>query len=462
MKLYLHNTLENKRQLFQPQDAERVTLYACGPTVYGPIHVGNARPAVVFDVLFRLLKRHYKRVDYARNITDIDDKIISAAQANNESTTALSQRWHQSYLANLAALQVLPPTHEPLATDYIAPMIEMIKKLVDKNFAYAHDGHVLFHVPAFKDYGALSNRDRKDMIDGARVEVSDYKKDAADFILWKPSTPDLPGWDSPWGRGRPGWHIECSTMAFHCLGKTIDIHGGGQDLIFPHHENELAQSRCCHDTDFFAKYWLHNGHVRIEGEKMSKSQDNFITVNGALQQYHGECIRLALLSTHYRRPMNWTKTALEEAKTVLDRWYRLLNNVNGNTEGNLTVAATVEAALCDDLNTPAAISNLHQMAGDLARTTDADKKSVGRDSFIGSFIGSAQALGLLYTPPDQWFQQTTATSLSPKEIEALIAERTEAKQQKNFSRADEIRDQLSAQGIVLEDKGRQGTSWRRK
>lgn len=453
--LYLHNTLHNKRQLFQPQSPDKVTMYVCGPTVYGPIHVGNARPAVVFDVLYRLLKRRYSHVVYARNVTDIDDKIIAAAQQNNESITTLTQRWHQSYQENLLALQVLPPNYEPLATEYIVPMIHMIEQLLKKGFAYNNNGQVLFHVPAFSEYGQLSNRNRQDMIDGARVEINEDKKDAADFVLWKPSDDTTPGWDSPWGRGRPGWHIECSAMAAHCLGKEIDIHGGGQDLIFPHHENELAQSRCCHESDVFAYYWLHNGHVRMEGEKMSKSLNNVLTVNSALEQFSGECIRLALLSTHYRRPMNWTRSAIIEAKTILDRWYRL---IDGDIAKTATIASDIELALCDDINTPAAIRVLHQIAQAISNANNPTDIALLR----GQFVASAQTLGLLYCSSQAWFHQGTSMTLSESQIEDYIAQRLEAKQEKDFKKADAIRDKLLSNGIILEDITGGKTLWRLK
>ncbi len=455
MNIYLHNTLHNQRHLFQPQMPDKVTMYVCGPTVYGPIHVGNARPAVVFDVLYRLLKRHYNKVVYARNITDIDDKIITTAKQNNEPITALTQRWHKAYCDNLSKLQVLPPDYEPLATEYIKPMIRMIAQLIEKDFAYESNGHVLFHVPSFADYGQLSNRNRQDMIDGARVEVSSDKKDAADFVLWKPSDETIPGWDSPWGRGRPGWHIECSTMAADCLGKEIDIHGGGQDLIFPHHENELAQSRCCHGTAFFAHHWLHNGHVRMEGEKMSKSLNNVLTVSGALQQFSGECIRLALLSTHYRRPMNWTENAIVDAKIILDRWYRLIDDdINEST----TVDGQVESALCDDINTPSAIAVLHQMAQAISRADNPTAAAVRR----GQFVASANALGLLYNAPQAWFHQSTTSTLSEAEIEGFIAERLQAKAERDFKKADAIRDDLLNKSVLLEDVSGNRTLWRLK
>ncbi|MEX0606588.1 MAG: cysteine--tRNA ligase, partial [Halofilum sp. (in: g-proteobacteria)] len=319
MSLTLHNTLTHQRETFVPRDPERVTMYVCGPTVYNLVHIGNARPVVVFDVLFRLLRTLYPNVVYARNITDVDDKINAAAKEGNEPIGALAARYAQAFHEDVAALGTLPPTVEPRATEHIEPMIRMIESLIASSHAYEAEGHVLFHVQSMDDYGQLSGRQREDMIAGARVEIAPYKRDPADFVLWKPSSDDLPGWESPWGRGRPGWHLECSVMAESHLGETIDIHGGGQDLIFPHHENEIAQSRCAHGGADLARYWLHNGYITIEGEKMSKSEGNFFTLRDLLAKYPGEVIRFALLAGHYRQPLDWSREGIEQARAAVDR-----------------------------------------------------------------------------------------------------------------------------------------------
>lgn len=450
--LYLHNTLANERQLFTPLEPAHVRMYVCGPTVYGPIHIGNARPAAVFDVLYRLLKRHYPQVTYARNITDIDDKIIETAAKIGELPEKVAEKWHRRYLENMQQLGVLPPDKEPTATGAIPEIIAMIEQLLAREVAYVAEGHVLFHVPAFKDYGALSNRKREDMIAGARVEVAPYKRDAADFVLWKPSAPDVPGWESPWGRGRPGWHIECSAMAAVCLGKEIDIHGGGQDLIFPHHENELAQSRCANDSERFARYWLHNGHVRLDGEKMSKSLNNVLLLQDVLARYAGETARLALLSTHYRHPLNWNDTLLETAKAALDKWYRVLGS---GDIGEESPAAGVEAALLDDLNTPAAIAELHQLA---SRAQHAEE-SADAAKWRGQLRDGAQRLGLLEQSAEQWFHGGSGRTPAAEFIEQKINERRAAKARRDFAAADAIRAELAAQGVILEDSAT-GTAWR--
>ncbi len=459
MSLTLYNTLTRKREEFVPRDPERVTMYVCGPTVYNFVHIGNARPVVVFDVLFRLLRTLYPRVVYARNITDVDDKINAAAQENGESIGALTARFTQAFHEDVAALQTLPPTVEPRATDHIEPMIRMIESLIASGHAYEAEGHVLFHVPTMDDYGRLSGRQREDLIAGARVEVAPYKRDPADFVLWKPSTDELPGWDSPWGRGRPGWHLECSVMAASHLGETIDIHGGGQDLIFPHHENEIAQSRCAHDGAEFARYWLHNGYITIEGDKMSKSEGNFFTLRDLLAQYPGEVIRFALLAGHYRHPLDWSREAVEQARAALDRLYQALRH-SGDVEVEEAppVPGPIREALCDDLNTPAALRSLHETATELNKATDAAE----RRRLKAELLGAGGALGLLNTDPETWFQGAAgADEPSAAEIESLIAERTEARRQRDFARADRIRDELAERGVVLED-GPEGTTWRRE
>ena len=447
-QLVIHNTLSNRLETFRPQTPGTVRLYVCGPTVYGPVHVGNARPAVVFDILVRFLRRQGMAVTYVRNITDIDDKIIAAAAESGEETTALAERWREQYGEEMRQLRVLPPDIEPRATEYIGPMIGMIESLIGRGFAYQAESHVLFHVPAFPGYGKLSNRRREEMVDGARVEIAPFKKDAADFVLWKPSPDGMVGWESPWGRGRPGWHIECSAMAAACLGEEIDIHGGGQDLIFPHHENERAQSCCAHGREVFAHYWMHNGHVTLDGEKMSKSLDNVFQVGSALRQYPGECLRLALMSAHYRRPLNWTASLLAEMKTVLDKWYRAIEGECAE----MPVPVAVEEALADDLNTHAAITELHQLA---AAVTQAVGNSAERR---GELLAGAQALGLLLEAPEKWFRGEghEETEAIERQIEARLA----ARKNRDFARADAIRDALAEQGVLLEDLPDGTTKWR--
>lgn len=451
--LFLYDTLRNRLEKFQPRDADTVRMYVCGPTVYGPVHVGNARPAVVFDLLYRLLKRRYGRVRYARNITDIDDKIIQIADETGVAPAEVAHRWRQVYADEMHRLGVSPPDAEPAATDYIPQMLALIEKLLSGGFAYVAEGHVLFHVPSFPDYGALSNRRREEMLAGARVEVAPYKRDAADFVLWKPSPAPLPGWESPWGRGRPGWHIECSAMAASCLGEEIDIHGGGQDLIFPHHENELAQSRCAHGTALFARYWLHNGHIRVDGEKMSKSLHNVRLLGDSLSRFAGETVRLALLTTHYRRPMNWTEELLTEAKATLDRWYRALD---GETAAAESAPPAVEAALADDLNTPAALAALHSLANEVTHAYgDAAQKR-------GELAAGAGLLGLLGESPQRWFHAAPAAAAAAPdeaEIRQLIDARAQARARRDFAAADAVRDELAERGVMLEDAAA-GTTWR--
>jgi cysteinyl-tRNA synthetase len=442
MSLVVYNTLLREKEPFVPIDAGHVRLYVCGPTVYDYVHIGNARPVVAFDVLYRLLKRRYPRVTYVRNITDIDDRIMVRAADNRETIEALTNRTASAYQSDMRRLGALPPDFEPRATQYVAEMVDMIGRLVDKGHAYAAEGHVLFSVPSMADYGRLSRRTRDELVAGARVEVAPYKKDPADFVLWKPSTDDQPGWPSPWGRGRPGWHIECSAMSARHLGETFDIHAGGLDLIFPHHENEIAQSRCAFGHALMAKYWMHNGFLNISGEKMSKSLGNFFTVHELLDQYPGEAIRLLLLSAHYRQPLDFTHEGLVQAKATLDRWYGVLRG--RDVAPAASVPQVVEEALSDDLNTPLSISAIHQL-GDPAELR-----------------AGANALGLLQQDADAWFRRTPAGASGPNdaEIEAAIAARQAARKAKDFKESDRIRDELKAKGVVLED-GPKGTTWRR-
>jgi len=433
----LYDTLTREKRAFVPADPERITMYVCGPTVYGRAHIGNARPAVVFDTLARLIRHEFGAgsLVYARNITDVDDKIIASAKAEGVDPSLITERFEQFYLDDMGALGVNPPDIAPHCTREIAPMVAMIARLIETGNAYEAEGHVLFSVPSDPAYGELSRRDRDAMVAGARVEVAPYKRDPADFVLWKPSAEDVIGWDSPWGKGRPGWHVECSAMIERHLGETIDIHGGGLDLIFPHHENEIAQSRCAHSGAPLARYWVHNGFVDMGSEKMSKSLGNIVTPAGLLAQGHrGETLRLALLSAHYRQPLAWTEEVVGQAKTNLDRLYRAAGDaVPGEPD------AGVVEALSDDLNTPLALTRLISLDDP------------------GALKASAALLGLLQSSADQWFKGGADEGA----IEARIAERAEAKKNRDFATSDRIRDELKADGIVLED-GPGGTTWRRE
>lgn len=456
MTLRIYDTLSRAKVDFEPLDPKHVRFYVCGPTVYDFAHIGNARPVVVFDVLARLMRRLYPKVTYVRNITDVEDKINARAAESGEDIRTLTERTAKQFQEDMAALGSLPPDVEPRATDHIAEMIAMIEALMEKGHAYEADGHVMFDVPSMPDYGKLSRHSRDELVAGARVEVAPYKRDAADFVLWKPSTPDLPGWDSPWGRGRPGWHIECSAMSRKYLGAEFDIHGGGQDLIFPHHENEIAQSRCAHPDDVFAKYWMHNGYLMAEGEKMSKSLGNFYTVHELLEEFPGEAIRLALLQTHYRQPLDFTKDGLAQAKATLDRFYLALRD-SADVDANATEAPELQSALEDDLNTPLALSHLHEALGALNKAeTDLELAAAK-----GRLLAGANLLGLLQQDTETWLRgEAGASESDDAEIDRLVAERIDARKNKDFATADRIRDELIAQGILLED-GPQGTAWRR-
>ncbi|MCH2396334.1 cysteine--tRNA ligase [Oceanibaculum sp.] len=459
MPLYLHNTLTRQKEEFQPLDPGNVRMYVCGPTVYDYAHIGNARPAVVFDVLYRVLKALYPTVTYARNFTDVDDKINAKAKATGEEIGTITARTTQAYLEDMGALGVLEPDVQPRATQHIAEMIAMIETLIAKGHAYAADGHVLFSVPSMPDYGQLSRRNRDELIAGARVEVAPYKKDAADFVLWKPSEPDIPGWDSPWGRGRPGWHIECSAMSAKYLGDSFDIHGGGLDLIFPHHENEIAQSRCASGASFFARYWVHNGYLTVEDEKMSKSIGNIVTVRELRGDAPGEAIRYALLAGHYRQPLNWSRAHLKECKTALDRLYTALRRGPALPSAPGEVPFEVLAALEDDLNTPLAFAHLHELATRLNKA-ESDAEIAEAKARL---LAAGRLLGLLVEDPEAWFRwqpEGASAGLSDAEIEAMIQARQDARKARNFAEADRIRDALTDAGIVLED-GPQGTSWKR-
>jgi cysteinyl-tRNA synthetase len=445
-ELYLHNSLTRRKERFEPADPADIRMYVCGPTVYDLAHLGNARPVVVYDVVARLLRLLYPRVTYVRNITDVDDKINARARESGEPIGAITARTTEDFHADMAALGALPPDEEPRATAHVAEMIMIIQRLIASGHAYAAEGHVLFAVASDASYGKLSGRSQDELLAGARVEVAPYKRDAGDFVLWKPSPDELPGWDSPWGRGRPGWHIECSAMSWRYLGETFDIHGGGSDLIFPHHENEMAQSLCAFPGSQFARYWMHNGMLQVNGEKMSKSLGNFFTVRDVLAKAPGEAIRLLLLRTHYRSSLDFSDHGLAEAKKELDRFYRALERFAVVEAGTLPPA--VLEALCDDLNTPLALSEMHGLA---------DAAMGGDVQAAGSLKAAGMVLGLLRQTPDAWFR---GGGDDAAEIDALIAERLAARASKNFARADAIRTELTARGIVVED-GAKGSIWRR-
>ena len=453
MPLQIYDTFSNEKKLFEPIDPSNVRMYVCGPTVYDFPHVGNARPVIVFDLLFRLLRRIYgiDNVTYVRNITDVDDKIITAASENNEDIKSLTERTIKFFHDDADYIGALEPTFEPKATDYINDMIDIISSLIEKDYAYVSEDNVLFSASKFSKYGQLSGKNLEEMIAGSRVEVESFKRSSSDFVLWKPSKSSEPGWDSPWGKGRPGWHIECSAMSEKLLGKNFDIHGGGQDLIFPHHENEIAQSECA-NNEKFANFWLHNGFVNVEGNKMSKSEGNFVTVNQLKQKYQGEVIRLAMISTHYRQPLNWTENNLIECKKTLDKWYQLISENNFSFD-NEKISSEVINALEDDLNTPKAISVLHQLYKDC--------KSNDRNT-AETFLSSANFLGILMHTSSEWLSWgKEKLSIDEKQIELLISERKSARDNGNFEKADKIRNDLEHKGILLEDNEGK-TTWRFK
>ncbi|RUL67035.1 cysteine--tRNA ligase [Dyella dinghuensis] len=453
MPISLYNSLSRRTEPFSPLDPNRVTVYLCGPTVYSYVHIGNARGPVVFDVLVKLLRRHYPGVVYARNITDVDDKINAAALEQGVPISQITERFTDVYRGDMGALGIAAPDIEPKATAHITQIITMIQALIANGHAYAADGHVLFDVDSYSAYGALSGRDTDDMIAGARVEVAPYKKNPMDFVLWKPSTPELPGWDSPWGRGRPGWHIECSAMSAAHLGETIDIHAGGTDLLFPHHENEIAQSTCAHGGKVFARFWMHNGMLTFDGRKMSKSLGNVLHVHELVKKHPPEALRLLLLRGHYRQPLDWSDAAVAQAISTLDGWYRVLRELNDvaiDTTQPLPVPERLEAALCDDLNTPQALAELSMLA-DTARQTPSPANKV-------ALLGGGLVLGLLQDDPEAWFKQAGGNTVDASRVEALLEERRSARAARDFARADAIRDELSAMGVVIED-GAQGTRW---
>ncbi|MDB5973144.1 MAG: cysteine--tRNA ligase [Hydrocarboniphaga sp.] len=455
--MQLHNTLTGHKEAFVPLDPKRVTMYVCGPTVYSFAHIGNYRPPVVFDTLARVLRRRYPSVIYARNITDIDDKINAAAGKEGVAIGVITERYTAAYHEDLKALGVQPTDAEPKVTEHIPQIVSMIARLIASGHAYVGEGHVLFHTLSYPDYGQLSKRDEQSLMAGARVEVAPYKKHAGDFVLWKPSSEDQPGWDSPWGRGRPGWHIECSAMAEAVLGDTIDIHGGGHDLVFPHHENEIAQSSCAHGGAVYARYWLHNGFVNVNHEKMSKSLGNVLLVRELLKTLPGELIRLVLLTGHYRQPLDWNDDVATDARRKLDRLYGALRDL-GDVEPAIGVTApeAFVAALEDDLNTPMALAELFELARSANKAEDAAEKS----RLKAQLLDAGALLGILQQEPAAWFSQQPATSaLTPEIIEQRIADRGAARKAKNFAESDRIRDELAAQGVIIEDSA-QGARWR--
>ena len=454
--MQLHDTYTGGKAEFIPLDPQHVTLYLCGPTVYSYAHIGNARPAVVFDVLARLLRRKYPKVTYARNITDIDDKINAAAAKQGVDISVITDKFAAIYHEDMSSLGVLPPDAEPRVTQHLPQIIAMIERLISSGHAYAAKEHVLFHVPSYAEYGQLSKRDTRELLAGARVETAPYKKDPGDFVLWKPSTPDQPGWDSPWGRGRPGWHIECSAMTETLFGDTIDIHGGGLDLIFPHHENERAQSTCAHGGKVFARYWVHNGFLTMHSGKMSKSVGNVLLVHELLKEAPGEAIRLALLTAHYHQPLDWNDDVIPEARKKLDRLYGALRELGDvPAASGVGAPAAVIAALEDDINTPMALAELFELATAANKATDVGEKS----RIKAQLLDAGLLLGLLQQKPEAWFATGVAGAVPAAEIEAKLAERLQARKDKRWADSDRIRDELKGRGVLVED-GKDGQRWR--
>ena len=451
MTLHLYDTFSKSKRLFEPIDPANVRMYVCGPTVYEYPHVGNARPVIVFDILFRILQHIYgeKKVTYVRNITDVDDKIIATAKENNEKVMDLTERTISYFHDDSNYVGTLSPTVEPKATDHISEMIDIIEILIQKELAYESEGNVLFSTRKFNDYGKLSGKNLEDLIAGARVETESFKKDPSDFVLWKPSKEGEPQWDSPWGRGRPGWHIECSAMSNKYLGNNFDIHGGGQDLIFPHHENEIAQSECAHG-EIFSNYWVHNGFVTVEGNKMAKSEGNFITINQLKDRYQGEVIRLTMMLTHYRQPLNWTEENLKESKKILDKWYKFISNLEIKTANLGNISNELLDSLHDDLNTPQAIAALHKI---FKNCNDGDQNS------IDLFLNSAQFIGLMNNNPSDWLNWGKDSSIDKEQLGILIKKRNNARAEGNYDEADKIRSEIENLGVILEDKDGK-TTWK--
>lgn len=452
--LKLYNSLTREKEGFKPLDPSNVRMYACGPTVYNYAHIGNARMAVVFDLWARLLRHLYPKVTYASNITDVEDKIIVASQETGMAINEITEKFTRIYNEDMGTLGVELPDVQPKATEHIQEMIDQIEQLIERGHAYEAEGHVLFHVPSDPSYGALSGRSRDEQVAGARVEVAPYKKDPADFVLWKPSTDEQPGWDSPWGKGRPGWHIECSAMAEKHLGLPFDIHGGGADLKFPHHENEIAQSCCANDKaeqpDSFAKYWVHNGFVTVEGEKMSKSLGNFLLVHDLIEKHPGEVLRLSLLSAHYRQPLDWSEQVLHQNQKLLDKIYNKLKELEDTQAEEKIVPVPVLNALCDDLNTPQVLAEINKLL-----------KEKGGVELKSALLGIGDLMGIFQQDPNDWFAANDDTAdFNVELIEGLLKERDEAKATKNYARADEIRDELLEIGVEIKDT-REGSTWQK-
>ena len=449
LDIFLTNNLTNKKEKFIPKDKNNVRMYVCGPTVYDDPHIGNARPVVVFDILFKILKNKYPNVTYVRNITDVDDKIIKSSKENNISISELTKKITQSFNEDCIYLNCEQPNHEPKATEHISEMIEMISELIKKGFAYENNKHVYFEVKKFKDYGQLSNKKLDELVAGSRIEVSDNKKNPEDFVLWKPSETDEPSWDSPWGKGRPGWHLECSAMSKKYLGKEFDVHGGGVDLLFPHHENEIAQSRCANDSKAFANYWLHNAFITMSNEKMAKSQGNILKIKDFRNNKSGQVLRMALMSAHYRQPLDWNDKLLEECENTISKWY----NVYLNIKTKLKISDEILKPLLDDLNTPGYIANLHKLYEKAVKGSDEDKIL---------FISACNFIGLLNETKEDWLKfKKNKVSISENEILIKINQRNEARVNKNYKEADKIRDELLDKGVLIEDKDGK-TAWKFK
>ncbi len=447
--IFLTNNLTNKKEKFVPLDKSNIRMYVCGPTVYDDPHIGNARPIVVFDILFKIFKKNYPKVTYVRNITDVDDKIIKSSKENNISISELTSKVTKSFSEDCHYLNCEEPTHQPKATENIDLMIEMISELIKKGFAYENNKHVYFEVVKFKDYGQLSNKKLDELIAGSRVEVSENKKNSEDFVLWKPSESEEPSWESPWGKGRPGWHLECSAMSKKFLGKEFDVHGGGIDLLFPHHENEIAQSRCANDTKLFAKFWMHNAFITMSNEKMAKSQGNILKIKDFRNKIRGQVLRLALLSAHYKQPLDWNDKLLEDCENTINKWYNSYLDIENNSE----VSDQILQPLYDDLNTPGYIANLHKLY---------DKSQKGNDQDKSVFVAACQFVGLLNENKENWQNFKISKALiSEKEIWQKIQDRKKARENKNYEEADKIRDELLDKGVLIEDKDDK-TTWKFK
>ena len=438
--IFLTNNLTNKKEKFVPIDEQNIRMYVCGPTVYDDPHIGNARPIVVFDILYKIFKKKYSKVTYVRNITDVDDKIIKSSKENNISISELTNKVTESFGEDCNYLNCETPTHQPKATENIDLMIEMVSELIKKGFAYENNNHVYFEVKKFNDYGQLSNKKLEDLIAGSRIEISENKKNSEDFVLWKPSASDEPSWDSPWGKGRPGWHLECSAMSKKFLGDEFDVHGGGIDLIFPHHENEIAQSRCANGTKVFANFWLHNAFITMSNEKMAKSQGNILKIKDFRNKISGQILRLALMSAHYKQPLDWNDKLLEDCQNTINKWY----NVYVDSKNNTDISDEILQPLYDDLNTPGYIANLHKLY---------EKAQKGNDNDKALFVSACRFVGLLNQNKEEWLSfKKSKASISEEEILKKIDERNKAREKKNYEEADKIRNELSDKGVLIEDK----------